>query len=927
MLKFNGMKKVFSVFFLICLIFSAKAQFSVTQNVGSSNTLNVTKGAARADSGIIIPNLSDTAYAVKVKYYAGAIIRTGDQYWFRDSLAQRWLPLNGGLDSTDFEPVIDSTGQANYRVLFAVGNRIYGSNKLIYDSVNSLLRINFYATLASSFDLGVGGRSYFGGKVRLSDVSQQTDTTTYKLLAWQSPQGDIVVLDRWPSGSGGSGSVEYVVSGASILVDSSGRTYTVNADTGRGNSQLITGASLNSVADSLGDLIDLKPDDADVILNQDAYQTDKRFSIRSARLDSLYGRTATGLVITNNAGATAMRVGAGGGTTVGFDGSVNIDGTTRLATSLTGLLTSNSGTVSNAVSGTDIKTINSTSLLGSGNISLVPIDSVAVLRHGFAANNYRGWNAGLLLAGAVGSSGATSDSANMALGYNAGLSTNSGYRNIFLGPLSGVNNTTGHHNFYAGFGAGNTATTGDNNIAIGRLAYGSTGVKTGQYNVAIGFEPLRLSSTVNQAVAIGYRALGSATVTSGANHSIAIGTNALLNITSGASNVVIGEQSASTNLSATSTGNTHVGTLAGSVTATLLKTSFFGYGSGNGSSGANNSGIGYNSMRNATGANNVGLGAYSGDNGGASGGITGEDNIAIGVGAKMISQSANNQVSVWVGAAASGGTIGQGGYNVLSRNSSGQWIFNQTTSEVTTIGSGAYVEINGTGGGLLIPRLTGAEQNAIASPATGLLIFNTDTVGYTYYTGSAWIKVSGSGGSGITSLNGLTGATQTFTTGTTGTDFGISSSGTTHTFNLPTASATNRGALSTADWSTFNGKQSPPTWTDYSGTSTVVGWSSFTTKVIRYSQSGKQMTVNYYIEGTSDATSITFTLPTAIGASGVTPLQGLTFAINNGSSAIAQFSLSGSTVTLNRFNAIGATTTWTNSGTKRAAGTFTYEID
>ena len=62
-------------------------------------------------------------------------------------------------------------------------------------------------------------------------------------------------------------------------------------------------------------------------------------------------------------------------------------------------------------------------------------------------------------------------------------------------------------------------------------------------------------------------------------------------------------------------------------------------------------------------------------------------------------------------------------------------------------------------------------------------------------------------GTGITAINSLTGAVQTLATGTSGTNFAISSTGTTHTFNLPTASATNRGALSSTDWNTFNGKQ------------------------------------------------------------------------------------------------------------------------
>jgi hypothetical protein len=63
-------------------------------------------------------------------------------------------------------------------------------------------------------------------------------------------------------------------------------------------------------------------------------------------------------------------------------------------------------------------------------------------------------------------------------------------------------------------------------------------------------------------------------------------------------------------------------------------------------------------------------------------------------------------------------------------------------------------------------------------------------------------------GTGITALNTLTASVQTMVTGTTGTDFNISSATSTHTFNLPTASATNRGALSSADWTAFNAKPS-----------------------------------------------------------------------------------------------------------------------
>jgi hypothetical protein len=76
---------------------------------------------------------------------------------------------------------------------------------------------------------------------------------------------------------------------------------------------------------------------------------------------------------------------------------------------------------------------------------------------------------------------------------------------------------------------------------------------------------------------------------------------------------------------------------------------------------------------------------------------------------------------------------------------------------------------------------------------------------YTDGVDLSWVAVGV--GAGITTLNTLTAISQSFAVGTSGTDFNISSVTATHTFNLPTASATNRGALSTTDWSTFNGKQ------------------------------------------------------------------------------------------------------------------------
>jgi len=81
------------------------------------------------------------------------------------------------------------------------------------------------------------------------------------------------------------------------------------------------------------------------------------------------------------------------------------------------------------------------------------------------------------------------------------------------------------------------------------------------------------------------------------------------------------------------------------------------------------------------------------------------------------------------------------------------------------------------------------------------------------FNGTVWTNAAdqtGAGGGGITDLNGSTVSAQSFQTGSAGTDFNISTNAGSgvHTFNIPTASGSNRGLLSSSDWTNFNNKLS-----------------------------------------------------------------------------------------------------------------------
>ncbi|MCD4735301.1 MAG: tail fiber domain-containing protein [Bacteroidales bacterium] len=77
---------------------------------------------------------------------------------------------------------------------------------------------------------------------------------------------------------------------------------------------------------------------------------------------------------------------------------------------------------------------------------------------------------------------------------------------------------------------------------------------------------------------------------------------------------------------------------------------------------------------------------------------------------------------------------------------------------VTTDGSSAdgsaMLDIKSTTKGLLIPRMSTSERDAINPAALGLMVFNTDDNNFYYYDGTAWKIIAGGGSDGDWTLNG-----------------------------------------------------------------------------------------------------------------------------------------------------------------------------
>ena len=68
--------------------------------------------------------------------------------------------------------------------------------------------------------------------------------------------------------------------------------------------------------------------------------------------------------------------------------------------------------------------------------------------------------------------------------------------------------------------------------------------------------------------------------------------------------------------------------------------------------------------------------------------------------------------------------------------------------------SSSLLDVKSINKGLLIPRMTTAQRTVIVTPATGLMVFDTDTNGFWFYSGAGWVQLAAGGATNYWSLNG-----------------------------------------------------------------------------------------------------------------------------------------------------------------------------
>jgi hypothetical protein len=239
----------------------------------------------------------------------------------------------------------------------------------------------------------------------------------------------------------------------------------------------------------------------------------------------------------------------------------------------------------------------------------------------------------------------------------------------------------GTRNLFIGSNSGNPGVSGSDNLALGENALSS--ISSGVQNMAFGANSLQNNST--------------------GNYNCAVGGASLIGLTTGSANVSVGSYADYQNT--TGNDNTTIGVGASAANIT----------------GSSNVTIG----RNALVSNN-----------------SGSANIAIGANAGYYDASSSN--AIYINSIDRGSTSGDitGSPIYIQQNatvSSQVLTFNgQIGVNTTSPNASAILDIPSITKGLLPPRMSSTQRDAISSPAEGLQIYNTTTHHINYYNGSSW---------------------------------------------------------------------------------------------------------------------------------------------------------------------------------------------
>jgi len=407
--------------------------------------------------------------------------------------------------------------------------------------------------------------------------------------------------------------------------------------------------------------------------------------------------------------------------------------------------------------------------------------------------------------------GGSSIATNTVLGVSAGLAfTSASQSNVAIGDRSLTAHSSGEGNVSIGRLSMVQDVDGIANIAIGRSSLSSitTGANTG--NTAIGLNGLGRLTSGSFNTWLGYSTSPSGVLTTGSYNTI-LGANVNVGVASLSNNIILADGQGNIRFRDDAT-NTILSRLAGTGSRMVVTDA-----NGALSTQALPSGNIYTSDGTLTGNRTVNLSTFdlyfTGDKGTINTKTLGTNSLTDYAGMNMHDSAGNLIGSLQIGGVSAGTTALRGHLFFGARKTGGN-VYVIDTNETPVhgfyssgnvgIGTGAtmlasaQLQVDSTVRGLLPPRMTSTQRAAITSPATGLLVYQTDgTEGLYEKTASAWRIINGGGGgSNIYTADGTLSSNRSLTHG----GFNLSFIGSTHTNRF---TAAGRLLLGTTTESTY----------------------------------------------------------------------------------------------------------------------------